>query len=59
MRKQRKYRVEVEGRGPFPYDMLRYDRGQFATDADRLCAENSRGGTRYVTVICDLLSRRF
>lgn len=52
MRKTREYLVEVEGHGSFPHDMLRYDRGRFATpDDERVAGENSRG-LRYVKVIC-------
>lgn len=49
----RKYLIEVEGRGTFPFDMLRYDGGSFASDKDREVAEASGRGLRYVTLVCE------
>lgn len=49
----KRHEIEVEGRGMFPFDMLRYDRAQFHTPDDERVARNERGGLRYVTLICD------
>lgn len=43
-------RFTVEGAGPFPLDMLRYDRCTPDTEADALRAQDTHGGRRKVVL---------